>query len=192
MEILGDRFDEESMGFIRNIHNEVQRMDQLIAIMLSFSRLFRCKLNRSKVDLSGLAVEIAEQLTTTQPERRVSFSIAEKISAYGDLPLLRMAMEHLLGNAWKYTGKLEESLIEFGMTKVNGKPAYFVRDNGAGFDMNQANRLFTPFQCLHSREEFAGMGIGLATVQRIVHRHSGKIWADGAVEQGASFYFTLP
>ena len=192
MEIHNDRIDAESMGFIRNIHSEVRRMDQLITTMLNFSRLCNCNINRSMFDLSGMAVVIAAELKMTQPERSVSFSIAEKITAYGDLQLLRVVMEHLLGNAWKYTSKREEALIEFGITKLEGVSAYFVRDNGAGFDMTQANRLFTPFQCLHSRDEFDGIGIGLATVQRIIHRHTGKVWAEGAVEQGAAFYFTLP
>jgi K+-sensing histidine kinase KdpD len=192
MELFGNRFDGECLGFIRKIYDEVHRMDRLITTLLDYSRLCRCNINRALVDLSVLAVEIAEQLKMTQPERRVSFSIAEEITAHGDLRLLRLAMEHLLGNAWKYTGKREEALIEFGTTKVAGKSACFVRDNGAGFDMTQAKRLFTPFQCLHSREEFDGVGIGLATVQRIIHRHGGRVWAHGEEDKGATLYFTLP
>jgi light-regulated signal transduction histidine kinase (bacteriophytochrome) len=134
---------------------------------------------------------VAEELRITEPGRRVEFRIADGVSVNGDTPLLRLVLENLLGNAWKYTGAREEGIIEFGTTKIDGKPAYFVRDNGAGFDMAHVHKIFLPFQRLPGAEEFKGHGIGLATVERIIRRHGGRIWAEGEPDKGATFYFTL-
>jgi light-regulated signal transduction histidine kinase (bacteriophytochrome) len=138
-----------------------------------------------------MAYGIAAGLRLSQPERRVTFRIGEGITTNGDARLLKVVMENLLGNAWKYTGKKETPVIEFGTREFEGRPACFVRDNGAGFDMAKAGQIFTPFQRLHDQAEFAGFGIGLASVQRIIQRHGGRIWAAGEPDKGATFYFTL-
>jgi len=148
-------------------------------------------MQRERVDLSALAHEITSELHRDQPERQVEFVIADGAVTSGDTRLLRVVLENLLGNAWKFTGKQACARIEFGYAKGEGEPIYFVRDDGAGFDMTYASRLFGAFQRLHSTAEFEGTGIGLATVKRIVHRHGGRAWAEGAVNQGAVFYFTL-
>jgi light-regulated signal transduction histidine kinase (bacteriophytochrome) len=142
--------------------------------------------------LSKLAASIVENLRASQPEHRVEVVIREGLVVSGDLQLLRAALENLLGNAWKFTGKREGARIEVGVTDKDGEPAYFVADNGAGFEMAYAGKLFAPFQRLHSPSAFPGTGIGLATVQRIVHRHGGHIWARSESGKGATFYFTLP
>jgi light-regulated signal transduction histidine kinase (bacteriophytochrome) len=143
------------------------------------------------VDLSALAQAITMELQRSQPERDVEFTIAPGLVAKGDAHFLQVAMENLLGNSWKFAKKRGRTRIEFGYDETNGQPAYFVRDNGVGFDMAYADKLFGAFQRLHSHSEFEGAGIGLATVQRIIHRHGGNIWAESAVGQGATFYFTL-
>jgi len=142
-------------------------------------------------NLSALAEEIAGRLQEMQPERQVKFAIDKDLTANGDPQMLRVLLENLLGNAWKFTGKHPQATVELGATQVGGKLAFFVRDDGAGFDMTYADKLFAPFQRLHSASEFPGIGIGLATVQRIVHRHGGRVWAEGEIEKGATFYFTL-
>ena len=143
------------------------------------------------VDLSALAREVAAELEECESDRQVEFVIEKGVIADGDVGLLRVVLENLLGNAWKYTSKHPRARIEFGVAQHDEEVAYFVRDDGAGFDMANVDRLFGAFQRLHSTEEFEGTGIGLATVQRIIHRHGGRVWAEGAVEQGATFYFTL-
>jgi light-regulated signal transduction histidine kinase (bacteriophytochrome) len=144
-----------------------------------------------KVDLSGLARNIAEDLRKAQPERRGEFVIADDLVAQGDERLVGILLQNLLGNAWKYTARHPDAQIEFGLTSYDAAPAYFVRDNGAGFDMVYADKLFRPFQRLHGPEDFPGTGIGLALVERIIQRHGGRVWAEGEVEKGATFYFTL-
>jgi light-regulated signal transduction histidine kinase (bacteriophytochrome) len=143
------------------------------------------------VDLSAIAGGIAAELRKTEPSRHVEFEIMPDLVVQADPGLMRVALQNLLGNAWKFTGKRPDSRIEFGVTSRNGQSAYFVRDNGAGFDMTYADKLFGAFQRLHGATEFEGTGIGLATVQRIIHRHGGRVWAEGAAERGATFYFTL-
>jgi light-regulated signal transduction histidine kinase (bacteriophytochrome) len=167
-----------------------QRMGQLIDDLLNLSRMTRSEMTWETVDLSALAQSVAAELKKTQPERQVEFVIAPGVVANGDAQLLRIAMENLLGNAWKFTEKQPRARIEFGVTQHDGKPAYFVRDNGVGFDMTYVDKLFTPFQRLHPVTEFPGTGIGLALVQRIVHRHGGRVWAEGEVGRGTTFYFT--
>lgn len=183
--------DDQCKSIIRHICGTVRYMDQLIETLLNFSRLSQCKMTRAKVDLSAVAQAVAAQLKMRDPHRRVNFIIAGKVEVEGDAKLLREVLDNLMDNAWKYTGKQETAQIEFGVGEINGKTAYFVRDNGPGFDMTQADRLFIPFHRLHSREEYAGHGIGLSSAQRIIQRHGGRIWAEGEQGKGATFYFTL-
>lgn len=186
-----EKLDEECRGFMQRVYDEARRMDHLIDTLLNFSRLTRCELHRKKVCISETAQAIAAELRQKVQGRQVTFTIADKMEANGDARLLRVVLENLLYNAWKYTGKQESANIEVGVTEFEGNLTYFVRDNGIGFDMRYAGRLFSPFQRLHSKEEFEGHGIGLATVQRIIQRHGGRIWAEGEVGRGATFYFTL-
>lgn len=187
-----DQFDEQGQFYLKRIQVGCKRMAELIDALLHLSRLSQSKLEMSAVDLSGVVTEIADELARSEPERPVHFNIESGLSAKGDVRLLRLMMENLLWNAWKFTRHKPEALIEFGSVPNNGStPTYFVRDNGAGFDMEFSDQLFLPFQRLHLDTEFEGTGIGLATVQRIVRRHHGKIWAEGYVDEGATFYFTL-
>ncbi|SNB47725.1 response regulator [Geobacter sp. DSM 9736] len=186
-----ERFSDEELGLLRNLLMETERMDHLIEILLQYSQLANRPVHREQVDLSELAREIAAGLYRQEPERCVDFRISEDIRVKGDGQLLRVVMENLLGNAWKYTGKSRRALIEFGSTNYQGSTACFVRDNGVGFDMKQAGRLFHTFQRLHDDQEFTGYGIGLATVQRIIQRHGGRIYAAGEPGKGAVFTFTL-
>ncbi|MEE9247185.1 MAG: ATP-binding protein [Dehalococcoidia bacterium] len=192
MEDYPDRLDDQGKDYLQRVRSGAQRMGVLIDDMLRLSRVTRSEIKREVVDLSALAQSIAAELQETQPERQVEFVIAQGLSASGDAHLLRLLLENLLGNAWKFTGTHPQARIEFGVTQVEGKPAYFVRDDGAGFDIAYADKLFGAFQRLHTEAEFMGSGIGLATVQRIVHRHGGRVWAEGKVEEGATFHFTLP
>jgi light-regulated signal transduction histidine kinase (bacteriophytochrome) len=148
-------------------------------------------MRRERVDLTKIANSIAEELSRSQEDRQVRFVIAPRVSGEGDPRLLHIVLENLLGNAWKYTKNHEHAMIAFGTMQENGSTVYFVRDDGAGFDMTYADKLFGAFQRLHKISEFPGTGIGLATVQRIIHRHGGRIWAEGKPEKGATFYFTL-
>jgi PAS domain S-box-containing protein len=191
MALCGDRFDDKCRGYLQEAYEGTLHMNRLIDALLDFSRLAHCEIKPESVDLSAMAGEIAAGLRLADPDRRVSFVIAEGVSAEGDPALLRMILENLLGNAWKYTAKRQVARIEFGMTEVDGKQACFVRDNGTGFDMGYAEKLFTPFQRLPGTDEFKGHGIGLATVERIIRRHGGRVWAEGEPGKGATFYFTL-
>ncbi|HTN43097.1 MAG TPA: PAS domain S-box protein [Nitrospiria bacterium] len=191
LEDYTDKLDEGGRTFLRQVRGASQQMAQLIDDLLNLSRVTRSEMRRETVDLSRMAEAVTEMLRKGHPAREVEISIAKGLVTDGDERLLRVALDNLIGNAWKYTGKQPQARIEFGRTSQNGKAAYFVRDNGAGFDMAYVHKLFGAFQRLHSVSEFPGTGIGLATVQRIVHRHGGQIWAEGAVEKGATFYFTL-
>lgn len=191
LEDYAGQLDATGQDYLHRVRAASQRMGRLIDDMLKLSRLTRVELQRERVALSDMAQEIAAELQQTAPERRTGFTIAEGVVAIGDGRLLRIVLENLMGNAWKFTSKQAEATIEFGVTEGERGLAYFVRDNGAGFDMDYADRLFGAFQRLHSGSEFEGTGIGLATVQRIIHRHGGHAWAEGAVNQGATFYFTL-
>jgi light-regulated signal transduction histidine kinase (bacteriophytochrome) len=148
-------------------------------------------MRRERVDLSALVKAVAEELRRTQPERQVEVVVEEGLVAKGDETLLRVTLENLLGNAWKFTRDQPHPRIEFGSTEYGDTRAYFVRDNGVGFDMAYADKLFGAFQRLHTTSEFEGTGIGLATVQRIIYRHGGQVWAKGKVGEGATFFFTL-
>jgi hypothetical protein len=189
-ETQADRLDDEGRRYLARIRSCSQDMAKLIDAVLHLSRVARADLRRQEVDLSALAHAIIERLRETD-DRSVDVRIRPALLAEGDGQLLRIALENLLDNAWKFTRHQPEPRIELGVTHLPGEPAYFVRDNGAGFDMSYAERLFTPFQRLHLSSEFPGTGIGLATVQRIVNRHGGRIWAEGSVGQGATFLFTL-
>jgi PAS domain S-box-containing protein len=191
-EVCGDRLDEQCRGYLREIDEGVHRMSGLIETLLNFSRLSQVEPQRETVDLSAMANAVAVELRLTKPERRVDIRIADGVTVDGDPKLLHVVLENLLGNAWKYTYDKEEAVIEFGTADIHGKPACFVRDNGAGFDMANADKLFMPFQRLPGADAFKGHGIGLAIVQRIIQRHGGKIWAEGAPGNGATFWFTLP
>ncbi|MBW4561871.1 MAG: GAF domain-containing protein [Mojavia pulchra JT2-VF2] len=192
LEDYNDQLDDTGQDYLRRIRAATQRMGQLIDDLLNLSRLMRSEINLEPVDLSLLASEICTELQESQPERQVEFIIQPQILAQGDSRLLQVLLENLLNNAWKFTYKHTQARIEFGVIpQENGIPVYFVQDDGAGFDMAYSNKLFGPFQRLHRTDEFPGTGIGLAIVQRIVHRHGGRVWAQGALEQGATFYFTL-
>ncbi len=191
LEDYTDKLDTQGRDYLTRVRAASQKMGRLIDDLLNLSRMTRTEMRREVVDLSALAQAIAVELKKREPERQVKFVIAEGMEVNGDKRLLGVLLENLLGNAWKFTGKHPKARIECGITQVNGKSAYFVRDDGAGFDMAYADKLFGAFQRLHGTTEFTGTGIGLATVQRIVHRHGGMVWAKGAVEQGATFYFTL-
>ena len=186
-----DRLNQEGQRYLARIRSSSQEMAQLIDDVLYLSRVTRAELRRQDVDLSMLAQAIVDRLRESEPDRAVDVRIRPGLSAVGDGQLLRIALENLFENAWKFTARQPDARIEFGLTHLPGEPAYFVRDNGAGFDMTYADRLFAPFQRLHLASEFPGTGVGLATVQRIVYRHGGRIWAEGSVGQGATFHFTL-
>jgi PAS domain S-box-containing protein len=171
--------------------NGVNRMNTLIDTLLAFSRSTHGDLHRELFDLTALAKSVVADLRASEPERQVEFNIAEGITADGDPKFLRAVLENLIGNAWKYTGKTENAAISFGVTEVEGERTYFVQDNGPGFDMADAAKLFVPFQRLSDSDEFKGSGIGLATVDRIVKRHGGRVWASSAPGKGATFLFTL-
>lgn len=187
-----DLLDTTGQDYLHRIRGATHRMGQLIDDLLNLSRVTRTDIHLEPVNLSLLAENICTELQHTQPERQVEFIIQSGLLAQGDTHLLRVMLVNLLNNAWKFTSKHAQVRIEFGaIQNENGISVYFVRDNGAGFDMTYANKLFGPFQRLHGMNEFPGNGIGLATVQRIVHRHGGRVWGEGSVEQGATFYFTL-
>jgi len=191
LEDYADKFDAEGKDILNRVRASSQRMGQLIDDLLNLSSVMRSEMSREPVDLSALAETVADELRVGQPERQVEFVIEEEQIARGDRRLLELMLQNMVGNAWKFTEKQEHAKIEFGRTPVDGESVYFVRDNGAGFDMDYAEKLFAPFQRLHSVGKFAGTGVGLAIVQRIINRHGGRVWAEGAVEQGATFYFTL-
>jgi signal transduction histidine kinase len=191
LEDYSDKLDPSGKDHLQRVRLAAQRMSELIDDMLNLSRVTRSAMRHVNLDLSAMAQSIAEELRLAEPGRQVEFAIEGGLIASGDSQLLRVAMQNLLGNSWKYTSRHARSRIEFGKSRQNGRHSFFVRDDGAGFDPRFADRLFGAFQRLHTTTEFPGTGIGLATVQRIIHRHGGEIWAEGAVEKGATFYFTL-
>jgi len=191
MEDFGPQLDEEARHYLGRVRSEAQRMGQLIDDLLRLSRVTRAPLNRDRVDLTAVAHGIAGSLRELHAGRQIEFAIQPELTASGDAQLLEVALTNLLGNSAKFTGKQPVGRIEVGRTEREGRPAFYVRDNGAGFDMAYARSLFGPFQRLHRASEFPGTGIGLATVQRIIHRHGGRVWAEAQVDRGATFYFTL-
>jgi PAS domain S-box-containing protein len=186
-----DRLDSEAKHYLDRILAACGRMMRLIDDLLDLSYASRREMVRDSVDLSAMARQIGEELQGSEPDRRVEFIVAPNLQVRADASLLRVILENLLRNAWKFTSKHASARIEVGSTTIGGKPAFFVRDDGAGFNPALGNRLFSPFQRLHSPNEFRGTGIGLATAQRIVERHGGRIWGESEVEKGATFYFTL-
>ncbi len=186
-----EKLDATGMDYLGRVMAGCHRMEALINDLLDLSRVSRFDIKRVRIDLSALASSIADELRAAEPERDVQFVIAAGLSALCDERLMIIALENLLGNAWKFTGKLSQAVIEFGLIDSKFGPSFFVKDNGAGFDNRFAGKLFTSFLRLHTQEEFFGTGIGLATVKRIINRHGGRVWAEGEVGKGATVFFTL-
>jgi hypothetical protein len=187
------KLDDESNRFCERVCSEAERAGRMVDDLLRLARFVRIHLSKARVDLTQIAGEQIERLRASEPERQIEFTVEEGLNAWGDEGLLRVVLENLLANAWKYSSKRERAIIELGSAlQPDGEEAFFVRDNGAGFDLRYATKLFAPFQRMHASAEFPGSGIGLATVQRIIYRHGGRIWAEAEVEHGATFYFTLP
>ncbi|GFO69800.1 hypothetical protein GMLC_33790 [Geomonas limicola] len=192
LEIFGAGLDSKCREFVEVIYGETISMSELIKTLLDFSRLSRTEMKRTRTDLSELAQASASTLILRNSQRQVSFQIEPGLSAECDRGLIKIVLDNLMGNAYKYSALTEEARIEFGQCTVDGDTAYFVADNGTGFEMKDADEIFTPFKRLHGDGAFQGFGIGLATVQRIIQRHGGRVWAEGEPDRGATFYFTLP
>jgi light-regulated signal transduction histidine kinase (bacteriophytochrome) len=186
-----DKLDEDSKGCLKIAINGVTLMSNLIETLLKFSNSAHSVMRQEIVQLDIIANILAANLRMTEPERQVTFRIAEGLTAIGDPELLYIVLDNLIGNAWKYTGRQKQAVIDLGSTEHNGTTTYFVRDNGPGFSMADAEKLFIPFNRLPGTAEFIGHGIGLATVDRIIRRHNGKLWAEAVPGSGATFYFTL-
>jgi PAS domain S-box-containing protein len=192
LEDCEDKLDDSGKGYLNQVRDASHEMAQLIDDVLQLARVTRTEMRREPVNLSELAASVVAELQERETRRKAAVDIETGLSARGDKRLLRIVLTNLMGNAWKFTSQRTEAQITFGREQQNGENTYFIRDNGAGFDMAYANKLFGAFQRLHTTGEFEGTGIGLATVQRIVHRHGGRVWAEGKVDQGATFFFTLP
>jgi light-regulated signal transduction histidine kinase (bacteriophytochrome) len=191
MEDCKDRLDPSSLDFLRRIVAATRKMSDLIDGLLDLSRVSRAEMRHQQIDLTLMARQIAEALQRSAPPREVEWVIGEGLTARGDPRLLRVVLDNLIGNAWKFTGRKARARIEVGARQNGAGRAYFVADDGAGFDMDYAGKLFGAFQRLHSDREFEGTGIGLATVRRVVNRHGGQIWAESEPGRGAIFFFTL-
>ncbi len=189
---LKETVDDEYLGYLGRIRAGVKSMVELTDGLLQLSRLTNRTLDLLEVDLSAAAEQVLETLRSRDPSRKATCRVAAGLKARGDLVLLRAVLENLISNAWKYTGKTAEAEIEVGSIQGDDGPIFFVRDNGAGFDMADTDRLFRAFQRLHEQSVFPGIGVGLTTVQRIIHRHRGKVWAEAEVGKGATFFFSLP
>ena len=192
---LSDRYgkclDEKGLEFLHKVREGAQRMGRLIDALLQLSRTTRGDIRRRRMDLSETARKIASDFQSKKPQRKVQFQIAEGMNVEGDPELLQVVLENLIGNAWKFTSKRPTARIEFGAKQINGVDTYFLRDDGVGFDPAFASKLFSPFERLHREREYDGNGIGLATVQRVVMRHGGHVWAESQPNDGAIFFFTL-
>jgi light-regulated signal transduction histidine kinase (bacteriophytochrome) len=191
LEDYGDRLDTTAKEHLHRVRAAAVRMAGLIDDLLKLSRVTRAELRKELTDLTAMAKSIAKTLEETEPARNVEFSIGEGLTVEADSRLLRVVMENLFGNAWKYTSRHDHARIELGQDHKNGQSVFYVRDDGAGFDPRYADRLFGAFQRLHGVKDFPGTGIGLATVQRIIRRHGGNIWAEADIEKGATFYFSI-
>lgn len=191
LDTQGDSLDPTGKHFLGRVREASENMSQLIEDVLHLSRVTRAEITSREVDLSALVTLLLARMQEAEPERPVDTRIRPGVIVQGDGQLLRIALQNLLDNAWKFTRARESAMIEFGLSHSGGETQYFVRDNGAGFDMAYVGRLFGPFQRLHREKDFPGTGIGLATVQRIIHRHGGRVWGEGAVDNGATFHFTL-
>ncbi len=191
LEDYHDKFDEKGRQYLQRVRADTQRMGRLIDDLLLLSRVTRGTIQRSRVDLTAIAQSVAARLREAEPERRVEFAAQPGLTAQGDARLLDIVLFNLLDNAWKFSRGRPLARVEFGRTEIDSRPAFFVRDNGVGFDMIYAQKLFGAFQRMHKASEFPGTGIGLATVQRVIQRHGGRVWAEAQVDRGATFYFTL-
>jgi len=192
IEDYANALDAEGLEHLNRVRSSCQQMEEIIDALLALSKMMRTEMFRQSVDLSMVACQIADELKAKAPDRAVDFVIANDLTADADPQLLRVVLENLLSNAWKFTSKQPRARIEVGsLVQSNGEQVFYVRDDGAGFDMEHAPQLFTPFKRLHKASDFQGTGIGLATVQRVIARHGGKIWAAGAIDHGATFCFTL-
>jgi PAS domain S-box-containing protein len=192
MEDYANRLNAEGRDYVQRLRASCQHMEDIIEALLALSNMTRNELVVEQFDLTALAHAVAADVKQKNADRLVDWVIADGLTVEGDSQLLRVVLENLFGNAWKFTANRTRARIEFGaLPQSNGARTYFVRDDGAGFDMERAGNLFTPFKRLHDQNEFRGTGIGLATVQRVINRHRGKIWAEGVVNQGATFCFTL-
>jgi signal transduction histidine kinase len=191
LEDYGGRLDDRARRYLDRVRQETQRMGMLIDDLLELSRVTRSEMHQSPVDLSAIAEHIAAHQTELHPGRAIAFSIEPDLKARGDARLLEVALTNLLENAVKFTARREQARIEFGAARQNGHRGFYVRDNGVGFDPRHAGMLFGPFQRLHKASEFPGTGIGLATVQRVIHRHGGEVWAESEPDRGATFGFSL-
>jgi light-regulated signal transduction histidine kinase (bacteriophytochrome) len=191
VEDAGPVLKPEHHSHLNRVRQAAQRMGLLIDDLIKLARVTRTDVKVDDVDLSEIALTLATDLQDAAPERQAEIVIAPDLHARGDPRLMQVALDNLLSNSWKFTSPRSPARIEFGKTTVDGKPAFFVRDNGVGFDMNYAGKMFGAFQRFHDAREFAGTGIGLATVQRIIHKHGGRIWAESQPGDGATFYFTL-
>jgi light-regulated signal transduction histidine kinase (bacteriophytochrome) len=187
----GGCLNDEAKDYLRRIRNGCVRMGELIDVMLRLSRITRGEIHRMPVNLGEMARQVAEELQQGEPDRSVEFVIHPVEDVYADPALFRSVLDNLIGNAWKYSRNNTDARIEFGSMKNDGETNFYIKDNGAGFNMEYADKLFSPFQRLHRSDEFEGIGIGLASVQRIVLRHGGRIWAKGDEGKGATFFFTL-
>ena len=185
------KLDPEGQDYLERIFKSSQHMNELIEALLQLSQFSYQNLKREVVDLSEIARDTSSELRQSMPERQAEFAIQSRVRAFGDANLLEIAMKNLLRNAWKFSGMRDSTFIEFGVRELAACRACFVRDNGIGFDMSNLGLMFQPFKRLHNGSEFPGNGIGLTTVQRIINRHGGRIWAEGEVGKGATFYFTL-
>ncbi|MBT0663206.1 hypothetical protein KI809_02735 [Geobacter pelophilus] len=192
MEECEGNLDEHGKEYLHRVCKATKRMSMLIDDLLNLSKVTRGGMNCQYVDITKLGNEVVSDLRELQPERQVAFTIGEGMTAWGDLHLLRIVLVNFLGNAWKYTSKNDAAAVEFGCKTEDGEQVFFVKDNGVGFDMTYADRLFGTFQRLHHANEFEGTGIGLATVRRIISRHEGRTWGEGQPGIGSTFYFTLP
>jgi light-regulated signal transduction histidine kinase (bacteriophytochrome) len=187
-----DKLDTVEREYLQRVRAASHRMGRLIDDLLHLSRVGRREMRVQETNLSDLAVSVSRELQTSDPSRHVDFVITPELYGKGDERLLKIVLESLLSNAWKFTGKTQGARIEFGRGVKDGVEAFYVRDNGAGFDMTYADKLFTPFARLHGATEFSGTGIGLAVVQRIINRHGGRLWAEGELNRGATLWFALP
>lgn len=187
----GDQLDDQGRAYLERVRNATHRMGSLIDDLTALSQVMQAELMLEPLDLGTMAKEQAAKLMAEDPERQCEFAIPEHVAAFGDEHLIAVLVDNLVGNAWKFSSKHSSARIEVGMEEQSGETVYFVKDDGAGFDMQYVDKLFLPFQRLHPADEFAGTGIGLATVKRIVQRHGGRIWAKGEVDKGAAVYFTL-
>jgi PAS domain S-box-containing protein len=191
MDEFGDQVPPEGKAYLDRITRATRRMGTLIDALLELSRINRSSLHLADVNLSQVAAEVVALLRESSPGRRVDVSIEPDLHVQGDPQMFRVILDNLMGNAWKYSAKVDTAEIAIGSREMDGERVFFVRDNGAGFDMAYADKLFGPFQRLHGADEFEGTGIGLATVQRLIHRHGGRVWAEGEPGRGATFYFTV-